>query len=333
MALITVIAAPGTYFVSIGAMIDSFARLSESYVSNAGLKDYSRPHTRLMLASMDDVDSIRLATGRQLACDGKYVQARDVNIVYLPSFQVADPDRLRDHILAPGMAIFHQWLAEVAQTKIAIGACGAAVCHLAAAGLLNDRPARIHPRLEHAFGEMFPLVRKTSEPAVAVSGTIFTCAIDADSPKLVEKLFECAVSPVVSRSLVRREPFNRRGDLAEGSCDPLVLQSKMWLHDHFAQSVRIADLAARFGVTHQTLIRRFRAAGEGTPRAYLQRARLESAAAMLSETRRAIGEIAQLVGYSDVASFRRTFYAAYALSPLAYRKRRQAEKRIAQPSQ
>src|SRR3546814_16373958 len=47
---------------------------------------------------------------------------------------------------------------------------------------------------------------------------------------------------------------------------------------------------------------------------------------MLAETRRSVTEIAQLVGYADVPSFRRVFVATTGVSPNAWRSRHRANR-------
>lgn len=328
MATILVVTSPGTYFASLGAMADAFAHMVQAYQSSEGLRYYSAPHTTLMLASVDG-GPVRFAGGRSMMSDGGYAHARDINLLYLPSFEVTDPDDLRDILTGKPICAFHEWIAGVAAAGVAIGACGAAVGHLAAAGLLDGLPAAIHPRLQRHLHDLFPAVRQASR-GLAVSGATFTCATDADGPLLAARMLEYVLSPVVCGSLADR----KSGSLSEYAIpgDFLVEQAKIWLHDHFAQHVRIADLAARMDVSHQTLIRRFRAAGEPAPQAYLQRVRLEASSSMLAETRRPVGEIAQLVGYVDVASFRRKFQAMFGVSPIAFRRKRRPARRIAFPS-
>lgn len=319
MADITIVASPGTYVASLGAMIDTYARLRESYLSNPGLRDYSSVHTRLMVASISG-ERIEMAADRWIAADGPYAHAKHIRLLYLPSFQIPDPDRLQQVIATEVFAPFHRWLRDIALSGIVVGACGSAVCHLAAAGLLDGQKVTTSPRLHQAFHKLFPEVEIDTDAPLIRAGNIFTCALDSDAPDLALRMMEHAFFPIVTQGLRQREsPFSKTEEL-DGLIDPLVKRARIWMHDHFAQNLRIADVAEEFGVSHQTLIRRFRASGSVNPQAYLQQIRLNSAAMMLADTRRSVTEIALLVGYSDPAAFRRKFRVAFGISPAAFRR-------------
>jgi transcriptional regulator GlxA family with amidase domain len=298
-------------------MIDSHARLGEAFVSNPPLGDYARMHTRLRLSSSAG-GRISLCDGRNIEADGDFGDLDDIKLIYLPSFQSADPDRPEKEVQYAER--FHLWLRRQSEAGVMIGACGTSVLHLAVAGLLDDREAAIHPRLIAPFQCLFPAVKIDAVHAVNVSGNVMTCGPDTDNAALVVRMFAEAFSIGIARGLALREPSGTASDLLGAAIDPLVAQAQMWIRDRFARDFRIIDLAAKLGVSHQALIRHFRAAGAGTPRAFVQRIRIESAASMLLETNRTVTEIAQLVGYADIPSFRRIFLTMMGISPSAYRR-------------
>ena len=318
MATIAITTSPMTYVASLGAMIDAHARLGELYESNTALGDYAGLHTRLVLAPVL-AGQVELAGGRFLRSDASFASLTDVRVLFLPSFQMPDPDRI-DEFLGTA-APFHGWLARLAQTEVHIGAVGASVFHLAAAGLLEHRECSVSDRLLPAFRARFPRVKVEASSSLSASGSIITCSRDWRCGELVVRLFSRAFSDTVAKTLAIREPPRDGPSLLDETVDPVVARAQLWMRDRFTRDFRISDLAGTLGVTHQALIRHFRAAGQETPRGFVQRLRAEAAASMLKETNRSISEIAQLVGYRNVAAFRGVFTAAYGLSPASYRKR------------
>ena len=318
MSTIAILASHRSYVASLGAMIDAHARLGELFESNPALGDYAEMHTRLVLASVSH-DHVELAGGRQLACDTAFAALGEVRMAYLPSFQILDPEQL-DAILADA-APFHQWLARLGEAGIHIGASGASVFHLAAAGLLDGQECAVPDALSPAFRQRFAKVRVVEANPLCVSGRCITCVHDFGCPALVIRLFTEAFSPAIAQSIALRAPPEAHAPQLGPFVDPLVARAQLWIRDRFTRDFRIGDLAAELGTSHQSLIRRFRAADGDTPRNYVQRIRAETAASMLLETNRSIAEIAQLVGYKDIASFRQVFMTIQGMSPGAFRKR------------
>lgn len=312
MATIAIVASPNSFTASLGALTDAHSRLGEAFAANPALGDYSRMQTCLALVSTDG-GRVTLAGGRSMDTDMPLRQLVSPRIVYLPSFQIADTDRLRD--LMDDAAPLHDWLRKQHAAGLLIGAAGASVCHLAAAGLLDGRPAAVHPRLLTSFRRLFPAVALDTLNPVVRADRVMTCGPDIANARLVFHLIAAGFGVGVARNLFHREP-----DESHASSDPVVGEAKLWMHERFARNFQISELASVLGVSHQTLLRRFHAAGEESPRAYAQKIRADSAAIMLTETRRSVAEIGQLVGYSDIASFRKMFGRRMGMTPGAYRR-------------
>ncbi|WNG26677.1 helix-turn-helix domain-containing protein [Cystobacter fuscus] len=318
MTTIAIVASPETFIASLGAMVDAHSRLGESFSANPPLGDYAQMQTRLALVAAQG-GKLSLAGGRSLEPDMSLGRLGDVRLIYLPSFQIADLDRLGD--LLEKAAPLHRWLREQHRGGRLIGACGASVCHLAAAGLLNGCSAAVHPRLVTSFRHMFPAVTIDSFKPVVSADRLMTCGPDVANARLVFHMIAAAFGISVACHLFLREPATFQEPLCEVATDPLVAEAKLWMQERFARDFQIGELAALLGVSHQTLLRRFHAAGEGTPRAFVQKIRFDTAATMLVETQKTVAEIAQLVGYSDIASFREMFVQRAGMTPNQYRKR------------
>lgn len=114
-----------------------------------------------------------------------------------------------------------------------------------------------------------------------------------------------------------------RGVLAEGGKREAQLRGLFRLIDEHLCDPRLdtAYLAAQLGVTTRTVQLLFAESGT-TPRAYIQRLRLERAAAALAraDAGHSITEIAFEVGFNDLSAFCRAFQRRFGASPSAYRR-------------
>ena len=316
MSSIAIVATSPCYLTSLGAMADAHARLGEVFESNAALGDFSQMQTVLQLAGTGP-GPIQLAGGRELAADVALSGLMPPRCIYLPSFQLPDLDRFLT--MQDGFAPFHHWLKDQANRGILIGACGTSVLHLAAAGLLERSTCAASPRLVGLLRKLVPRIQIDTDAAIRHEGNLWSCSRDADNPALTARLLAECFSVQLGQSLAMREPPGPAARALSIPVDPIVARAQLWIRDRFTKRFRIAALAEELGLSHQTLIRRFAAAGIASPRHFVQRARVDAAAAMLVETNRSVTEIAQLVGYVDIPSFRRIFQAETGLTPAAFR--------------
>lgn len=90
---------------------------------------------------------------------------------------------------------------------------------------------------------------------------------------------------------------------------------------HAAESLTIADLAARACLSVSQFQREFRRLFRMTPTAYILAARVELARHLLDTTAKPLGRIAAECGFYDQSYFVKRFKAATGLRPLDYRRR------------
>lgn len=87
----------------------------------------------------------------------------------------------------------------------------------------------------------------------------------------------------------------------------------------FSQTPTLEEAAVQIGVSVATLNRRLRAEGVSW-REMVQERRMNAAARLLKQSRRDVGDIALTVGYSESASFVRSFKRQYGITPKRYRE-------------
>src|ERR1700675_5177282 len=103
--------------------------------------------------------------------------------------------------------------------------------------------------------------------------------------------------------------------------DRAVLKAQEWVHMRDGRGVSLAAMATAAGLERRTLLRRFASATGMTPIEYSRRVRIARARELLGGGELSQKEIAQALGYSDVASFARVFRKAMGETPGTYRKR------------
>lgn len=93
-----------------------------------------------------------------------------------------------------------------------------------------------------------------------------------------------------------------------------------YLHQHYNQPVRLADLADLTGMTANYISRRFKQEYGLTPIVYQYQLRIKAACRLLTTTDDSIQRIAATVGFEDIYYFSRRFRKIQGMPPGRYRK-------------
>lgn len=111
------------------------------------------------------------------------------------------------------------------------------------------------------------------------------------------------------------------GTAPAGRTHPAVVRAMHMMEARPAYAWSLSELADDLHLTPSYLVRLFKSATGLPPMAYLNRHRVEVAAAQLLHTDHPISQIAQTVGWPDQNYFARRFRSHYGLSATAYRAR------------
>ena len=103
--------------------------------------------------------------------------------------------------------------------------------------------------------------------------------------------------------------------------DERMARARAYLETHFAETLTLDDLAARFGMAGQRFSYCFNRAYGIRPMSFLIALRLERAMQLL-QTDMLVKDVARAVGYDDPLYFSRLFKRHYGCSPEAARRRR-----------
>lgn len=212
--------------------------------------------------------------------------------------------------------------------RVASVCTGATV--LAAAGLLDGRPATTHWFHAAEFAARFPQVRLDSAPVyvrdgkVATSGGV-TASLDL-TLAFIEEDHGAELARWVAMGMVTY--LQRPGNQAQMSIftetprsdHALVKQVIDHVVAHPDGDLSTSALAAVAGVSPRQLNRLFQDHLHSPPASTVRRIRLELAGQLASSTDLSMGQIARRCGFSSAESLRQAFVARYGVAPRAFRQ-------------
>ncbi|RAS37880.1 helix-turn-helix domain-containing protein [Paraburkholderia bryophila] len=245
----------------------------------------------------------------------------DADTIIVPSWR--DPDETPPAELLAALRAAH------ARGTQLVGLClGAFV--LAAAGILDGRPASTHWACADDFARRYPRVRLDPDVLYVDDGNVLTSAGTAAGLDcclhVLRKMCGAEVANYVARRLVvspHRQggqaqyvqqpiPPNLRGDRLSGLLD--------WVSGNLDVPHTLDTLAARALMSRRTFTRRFRLATGTTVGAWLLAQRLARAQQLLESSDESVEAIAAIAGFGSTASLRQHFAEAFCTSPSAWRR-------------
>jgi transcriptional regulator GlxA family with amidase domain len=201
---------------------------------------------------------------------------------------------------------------------------------LAAAGLLDDRPATTHWRWADLLAERYPRVRVDPRVLYVDDGDILTSAGSAAGIDLclhvVRKDFGAEVANAVARAIV--VPPHREGGQAQYLSQPvrdvhasqLFAETLDWALGHLDEDLPVHVLAHRSAMSPRTFARRFREATGTTPHQWVLRQRVLFAQRLLEATDLPIDLVAGQSGLGSATNLRQQFQRVVGTAPSAYRR-------------
>lgn len=130
--------------------------------------------------------------------------------------------------------------------------------------------------------------------------------------ELADRMFLSLVTLISKRA--RPRPDGRGGR-------EIAFEAVFYINTHYAEPITLEALALRSGYSPRHFARLFCTYVGSSPMRYLLELRLSRAAAMLSENRLTVTEIADSVGIGESSYFTKSFRARFGMTPTEYRKR------------
>ncbi|QNE79090.1 helix-turn-helix domain-containing protein [Streptomyces finlayi] len=241
----------------------------------------------------------------------------------IPPF-ACGPDAERDWLPAP--------LAE-ALRQLRPGARIVSICTasyvLAAAGLLDGRPATTHWNEAERFQRMFPLVRVDPGVLFVDDGDVLTAAGVAAGVDLCMHLVRRDHGSEVANRVARLcvVPPWRDGGQAQFIERPVpelsastTSATRAWALGELHRPLQLAELAGHARMSVRTFSRRFRDEVGVTPGQWLTQQRVERARRLLETTGLPVDRIAEEAGFGTAASLRQHLVAGIGVPPSVYRQ-------------
>ena len=201
---------------------------------------------------------------------------------------------------------------------------------LAAAGLLDGKPATTHWCRSQDFAERFPKVKLDADRIYVKAGRTWTSAgvsagLDLALALITEDLGEATARRVAQQLVVY---YRRPGGQSQFS-SLLELERGdgrfQGLLDHIRANLRadlsVPHLARQVAMSPRNFSRLFSAETGMSPAKAVERIRTEVARAALDSGRASVQEVAERCGFGDRERMRRSFIRLYGVSPGALRAR------------
>ena len=211
-------------------------------------------------------------------------------------------------------------------TRIASICSGAFV--LAAAGLLDGRPATTHWQSADDLRLLYPRVRVDPNVLYTESGNVLTSAGVASGIDLclhmIRRDHGAAVANDVARGTIVAP--HREGGQAQYIPRPVPQPAvsstgaaRAWALANLHRPLTLRQLAAHESMSVRTFTRRFREEVGLSPGQWLTQQRIERARQLLEETDLPIDRVAEDAGFGSAGSLRQHLQAALGVSPSGYR--------------
>ncbi|PRY37268.1 GlxA family transcriptional regulator [Umezawaea tangerina] len=212
---------------------------------------------------------------------------------------------------------------------------------LAAAGLLDGRPATTHWQAADRFRALFPEVDLNPDVLFVDDGDVLTSAGAASGVDVFLHLLRKDHGSEVANRAARRcvVPPWREGGQAQYIEAPVpkaphdgTAATRRWVLAHLHEPLALADLAGHARMSLRTFARRFTDEVGMSPGRWITQQRLARARHLLESSDLPVDEIAGEVGFATGTSLRQHLHAAIGVSPLAYRRTFRAKVREVEPA-
>jgi transcriptional regulator GlxA family with amidase domain len=200
---------------------------------------------------------------------------------------------------------------------------------LAAAGLLDDRPATTHWAHAEAFRRRYPRVKLDPDVLFVDDGPVLTSAGVAAGIDLCLHVVRRDHGSEVANSAARRcvVPAWRDGGQSQFIERPLPAlgdattgPTRGWALERLDEPLDLARLAGHARMSVRTFTRRFREETGLSPGRWLLSQRIEHARRLLEGTDLPIDRVAAQSGLGSAASLRQHLHATVGVAPAAYRR-------------
>jgi transcriptional regulator GlxA family with amidase domain len=200
---------------------------------------------------------------------------------------------------------------------------------LAAAGLLDGRPATTHWAEADHLQRLFPKIKVDPGVLFVDDGDILTSAGVAAGIDLCLHMVRRDHGTAVANEVARRTvvPPHRDGGQAQYIHRPVpdpqlasTTTARAWALGRLQEPIQLRDMAEQEAMSVRTFTRRFREEVGVSPGQWLTRQRVERARHLLESTDLSVDQVARDCGFGTAQSMRQHLQTALGVTPTAYRR-------------
>ncbi|KUN97617.1 GlxA family transcriptional regulator [Streptomyces caeruleatus] len=200
---------------------------------------------------------------------------------------------------------------------------------LAAAGLLDSRPATTHWADAERFQRLFPKVEVDADVLFIDDGDVLTSAGVAAGIDLCLHMVRRDHGTAVANEVARRTvvPPHRDGGQAQYIHRPVpdpqqasTTTARAWALGRLHEPIQLRDMADQEAMSVRTFTRRFREEVGISPGQWLTQQRVERARHLLESTGLSVDQVARDAGFGTAQSMRQHLQAALGVTPTSYRR-------------
>ncbi|MFC6017940.1 GlxA family transcriptional regulator [Plantactinospora solaniradicis] len=200
---------------------------------------------------------------------------------------------------------------------------------LAAAGLLDGRPATTHWAYANRFRRMHPQVRLDPEVLFVDDGDVLTSAGVAAGLDLCLHVIRTDHGSGVANRSARRcvVPPWREGGQAQYIERPLpeatangTARTRDWAQHRLQEPLTLSQMAAHASMSVRTFTRRFREETGLSPARWLLQQRTDHARLLLESTDLNVDQVARRSGFGTTAALRQQLHQRIGVPPTTYRR-------------
>ncbi|MBB6033476.1 GlxA family transcriptional regulator [Phytomonospora endophytica] len=200
---------------------------------------------------------------------------------------------------------------------------------LAAAGLLDGRPATTHWMSTEQLQRLYPKVKVDPDVLYTDDGDVLTSAGVSAGIDLCLHIVRRDHGTEIANKVARRSviPPWRDGGQAQyierpvpGPGTASTAATRAWILDHLTETLALTELASHANMSVRTFTRRFRDEVGRTPGRWITAQRVERARGLLESTDLSADQIARRAGFGTSASLRKHLHEALGVAPMTYRR-------------
>ncbi|MEO3748096.1 helix-turn-helix domain-containing protein [Plantactinospora sp. B5E13] len=200
---------------------------------------------------------------------------------------------------------------------------------LAAAGLLDGRPATTHWAYADRFRRFHPRVRLDPDVLFVDDGDVLSSAGVAAGLDLCLHVIRADHGSEVANRAARScvVPPWREGGQAQYIDRPLppggdagTARTREWIQQRLHEPPTLAQMAAHASMSVRTFTRRFREETGLSPAQWLLRQRTDHARLLLETTDLGVDQVARRSGFGTAAALRQQLHQRIGVAPTAYRR-------------